>query len=152
MTSPFAPPLIDFRYHHCCNIRTEVSSQRTNFQLHWAILKFLMTSSIFPQNQQFYLIGIFSRTKNRRKLVDPSMERYYQDVIEIWWIISPLCLFFADVSTFWAQFSEMASHDVMWLCYVTIWKKVTYHPLPNHKHVCVFLAKFNRCRSPMVEH
>ena len=41
----------------------------------------------FPQNQQFYLIGIFSRTSNRRKLVDASMERYYQDVIKKWWIL-----------------------------------------------------------------
>ena len=60
----------------------------------------LMTSSIFAQNQQFYLIRIFSRTSNRRKLVDTSMERYYEDVIKKWWIIAPLCLFFADVSTF----------------------------------------------------
>ena len=43
MTSSPAPPLVDCRYFYFCNLRIEVN-QRTNFQLHWSIFKFSMTS------------------------------------------------------------------------------------------------------------
>ena len=92
-----------------------------------------MTSSIFAQNQQFYLIRIFSRTSSRRKLVDPSMERYYQDVIKKWWIIAPFCLFFC-----WRQhfLSTIFRNDVTWhhvtsrcTIFMKFWGKV---PLLKH--------------------